>query len=402
MSIFDTPVWVALLLSWGVHVLRFLLELAFPTLKVLILGVVRGALPLASFNTNSLSLRLSCVQGHHVWGGAAVKELGSYQGHNAYEGLSIYKYKGSWVVVIAQRTPRLDGDSENTHRHDVHILAPARVRTQFLRVVLGDVRGMAAVGSSERYATTYIEKPGWGCDPLVWGFLLRSLKEIRENAPSRILRGLPAGRLFLLVGPPGVGKTSLAVHLAVAERLQIFAAHTDSSTPVVPGEKPSWTGAFSVYAGGLTFLSNGDDRPIPETETVINTVDDIDRLLGEIKGGSPQMRRALDQLDAALNMNVMLIATANSIEGLDPAFLSRLQVIQMGLPRLRQVSEIIQSYTGESMEACTLAAEGLMPVRDLRDLRRALDTNGAQTQGLRAAYDDALRLRKETDKAAGP
>ncbi len=207
-------------------------------------------------------------------------------------------------------------------------------------------------------------------------FGLERVKDrILESLAVRRLKPDARGSILLLVGPPGVGKTSLGKSIARAlgrrfERISVGGVRDESE---IRGHRRTYIGALPGVI--IRALRDAGSR------NPLFMIDEIDKMGSDFRGDpSSAMLEVLDPeqnatfrdhyLDVPFDLsNVMFIATANTLDTIPGPLLDRMETIQLA------------GYTEE--EKLQIARRYLVP--------RQIERNGLRRSQI-AIGDRALRV----------
>ncbi|RLN98826.1 hypothetical protein BBJ28_00001414 [Nothophytophthora sp. Chile5] len=200
-------------------------------------------------------------------------------------------------------------------------------------------------------------------------------KRITEYIAVRSLKRDMRGPILCLVGPPGVGKTSLGRSIAAAtnrkfERVALGGVHDESE---IRGHRKTYVGAMPGCV--LNALRHA------ETNNPVLLLDEVDKLGKDFRGDpASALLEVLDPhqnntfTDHYLNVpfdlsHVLFLATANSLDTIPAPLLDRMEVIELSGYSVEQKVEIARRY--------------LLP--------QQIEANGLREEMVRVS-DDALRF----------
>ena len=231
-------------------------------------------------------------------------------------------------------------------------------------------------------------------------FGLEKVKErIIEFIAVRRLRADPKGSILCLVGPPGVGKTSIGKSIAktLGRNFFRFSLGGMRDEAEIKGHRRTYVGAMPGK------VISGIKRA--GTKNAVLMLDEIDKL-GQSYQGDPasallevldpeQNHAFLDHyVDVPFDLSrVLFIATANTTSSIPAALLDRMEIIELPGYTLEEKEDIALRYVIPK----ELAANGLKPaqLRIERTALRKMMTDYAREPGLRTLQQLLGRISRK-------
>lgn len=206
-----------------------------------------------------------------------------------------------------------------------------------------------------------------------------------ETAINLALRGIDDNavsynRLILLYGPPGCGKSSLAMSLA--QRLAIRLSNEFSSSRLLVINSHSLFSRYYSESGKLVsamFKSVRDTALDNPNEFIVIVIDEVESLSASrdkaIGSGDPSdsirvVNALLTQIDSLKHVrNIMILSTSNLLDSVDSAFLDRADIkMEVPLPPVKARFNILKEGVMELMSKGLLGMDNYNYPDNLRDI----------------------------------
>ena len=229
-----------------------------------------------------------------------------------------------------------------------------------------------------RKAFRILERDHYGLDDVK--------RRILEYLSVRKLKGDSKGSIMILVGPPGVGKTSVgrSVAEAMGRPFYRFSVGGMRDEAEIKGHRRTYVGALpGKILQGLK---------IAKVKNPVFLIDEIDKMGASYSGGDPASA-LLEVLDPEQNANfrdtyldlpfdvseVFFILTANTLDSIPGPLLDRAEIIQL------------PGYIDQ--EKIEIARKYLIP--------KSLEKNGLSKSDVRYTKDALFRIAEEYAREAG-
>ena len=225
---------------------------------------------------------------------------------------------------------------------------------------------------------------------------------VRSKVPFEIA---PLHGLIVLAGPPGTGKTTLARGLAARvaaalPRQKVVFLQVDPHALASASLGKSQQAVTKLFGQTIPEAAHGGFAVVllDEVETLA-----ADRRRMSLEANPVDVHRATDAVLAGVDLltlqhrNVLLVATTNYPQAVDPAFMSRADLVEMvPLPDADARAEIIRDTLAGLGEAWP-GVRGLVP----QAATFAAASNGLDGRRLRKAIIAAAALDLDTAKDPG-
>ncbi len=208
---------------------------------------------------------------------------------------------------------------------------------------------------------------------------------ILEYLAVRKLKKDTKGSIICLVGPPGVGKTSVGISIASALKKEFFRFSVGGmrDEAEIKGHRRTYVGAMpGKIIQGLKIV---------KTKNPVFMIDEIDKMGSSFQGDpSSALLEALDPeqniafrdhyLDIPFDISqVLFIVTANTLDTIPRPLLDRMEVIRLS------------GYIAQ--EKISIARKYLIP--------KSLDKNGIDSKGIKYTRKSLMKIADEYAREAG-
>eukprot|EP00742_Colponemidia_sp_Colp-10_P008667 GILJ01009402.1.p1 GENE.GILJ01009402.1~~GILJ01009402.1.p1 ORF type:complete len:942 (+),score=162.96 GILJ01009402.1:294-2828(+) len=237
------------------------------------------------------------------------------------------------------------------------------------------------------YAQTVLEEDHYG---------IKDVKErILEFIAVASLKQEVSGKILCLVGPPGVGKTSIgkSISRAIDRKFYRFSVGGMFDTAEIKGHRRTYVGALPGK------LIHGVKSTQCQNPVIL--IDEIDKMGSQSRNGDPSaaLLEALDPeqnkdftdhyLDLPFDLSkVLFICTANSLDSIPTPLLDRMEIIRMSgyvteekvaiaekylIPRIRSESGVPLAQSQIETEAILALIDAYSRENGVRNLQKSLE-----------------------------